>query len=137
MQKQYNNSGDGKETVQDRLNPELSTKCTPQIRKPEPESMTKKKARHTEDTNEAGDPIRNVLRSCGLSPLDLAIVSGTSEPVVYQLLRGSCRRIPKRILETLRELDCDTASLEKDYGEYRMRRREQLLTAVRGRDGTA
>jgi hypothetical protein len=127
---------DGKETLDTGVR-KGSTKCSAKSMSKKGEAMTKKEARCTEHRNEVGDPIRDVLRSRGLSPLDLAIVGGISEPVVYQLLRGSCRRIPKRILATLRELGCDTAALEKNYGEYRMRRREQLLTAVGGRDGTA
>lgn len=89
----------------------------------------KVKATRTEDSTEVSNPIKSVLGSRGLSPLELAIICGISDPVVYQVLHGSYPRIPKRILVALRGLGCDASALEKDYEEYRTYLRERLLVA--------
>ena len=76
------------------------------------------------------NPIQDLLDKSSLTVAELAKATGHDDTQISSYKTGRVKHLPKRFLERMTELGCDSDKLERDYRRWRSEETEKVLSKI-------
>lgn len=73
------------------------------------------------------NPLKGILEQKNLKATEMAFMAGVDVSVIYGVVHGRTRKIPKTILRAIESLGYDSEMIQESYNEWRTEKAKKIL----------